>query len=163
MVTANSAIWSAAVVAQIVLAPTAGVVIARFGVQAAFAVNAATFVVSALVLAGLRSGRQPADVAVRGWAGVLAGVHAVPSHPVLARLAVVQVLASLSAGATGGLLVVLAERWLGVGPAGFGSLLAAIGFGAALGPALLRRFVRPGDPRWLFGPFADGARRTIAG
>ncbi len=33
-------------------------------------------------------------------------------------------------------------------------LLAAIGVGAVLGPLLLRRFVRPGDKRWLFGPFA---------
>ena len=65
-----------------------------------------------------------------------------------------QVLAATSVGATGGLLVVLADRWLGVGPGGFGVLLAAIGVGAALGPLLLRRFVRPGDKRWLFGPFA---------
>ena len=35
----------------------------------------------------------------------------------------------LRAGATGGLLVVLAERWLGVGPGGFGALLGAIGVG----------------------------------
>lgn len=71
-------------------------------------------------------------------------------HPLLARLAIVQVLASLSAGATGGLLVVLAEDRLGVGPGGFGLLLAAIGAGAAAGPLLLRRFVPPSDRRWLF-------------
>ncbi len=48
-------------------------------------------------------------------------------YPLLSRLAVVQVLASLSAGATGGLLVVLADDWMGVGASGFGFLLAAIG------------------------------------
>ena len=70
----------------------------------------------------------------------------------------------MSAGATGGLLVVLAERWLDVGPSGFGMLLAAIGVGAALGPLLLRRFVRSGDKRWLFGPFAvrGGVDLTLA-
>jgi MFS family permease len=165
VVTANSAMWTAAVTAQIALAPTAGFVIAAWGVEIAFAINAATFVVSALLIIGLRAGRTPADMAVRGWAGVLAGVQAVRSNPLLTRLAVVQVLASLSAGATSGLLVVLAERWLGVGPGGFGSLLAAIGVGAAAGPLLLRRFIRAGDKRWLFGPFAvrGGVDLTLAG
>ena len=154
VVTANAAMWTTAVTVQIVLAPLAGIVIAAWGVKLAFAVNAATFVVSALLIARLRAGRTPADIDVRGWSGVLAGVKTVRAHPLLARLAVVQVLASMSAGATSGLLVVLADRWLGVGPGGFGVLLAAIGVGAAAGPLLLRRFIRPGDKRWLFGPFA---------
>jgi predicted MFS family arabinose efflux permease len=78
----------------------------------------------------------------------------VRAHPLLARLAVVQVLAALSAGATSGLLVMLAAEQLGVGPSGFGLLLGAIGVGAAGGPLLLRRYIRPGDRRWLFGPYA---------
>ena len=154
VVTANSAMWTTAVTGQIALAPLAGFVIAAWGVEVAFAINAATFVLSALLLVGLAAGRQPADLAVRGWAGVFAGVQAVRGDALLSRLAVVQVLASISAGATSGLLVVLADRWLGVGPGGFGILLAAIGAGAALGPLLLRRFIRAGDKRWLFGPFA---------
>ena len=164
VVTANSAMWSAAVTAQVVLAPLAGVVIAAWGVEAAFAVNAATFVVSAALLAGLRAGRKQADIIVRGWNGAIAGVRAVRSDPLLRRLAVVQVLASMSAGATSGLLVVLAERRLDMGPRGFGGLLAAIGVGAAVGPLLFRRFIRPGDKRWLFGPFAvrGGVDLTLA-
>lgn len=164
VVTANSALWTVAVVAQIALAPLTGLVIARFGVEVAFGVNAATFVASALLLVGLRAGRTPADVVVRGWSGALGGAAAVRADPLLTRLAVVQLLASLSAGATGGLLVVLAERWLDVGPSGFGFLLAAIGVGAASGPLLLRRFIRPGDKRWLFGPFAvrGGVDLTLA-
>ena len=164
VVTANSAMWTAAVTAQIALAPVAGFVIAAWGVEVAFAVNAATFAVSALLLVGLQAGRTSADVEVRGWTGVLAGVTAVRSDPLLARLAVVQVLASMSAGATSGLLVILADRWLGVGPGGFGTLLAAIGVGAAAGPLLLRRFIDAGDKRWLFGPFAlrGGVDLTLA-
>ena len=164
VVTANSALWTVAVAAQVVLAPAAGLVIARWGVGVAFAVNAASFVVSALLLIGLRAGRTPADVVVRGWAGVLGGVRAVRQDPMLSRLAVVQVLASLSAGATSGLLVVLAERWIGVGPGGFGLLLAAVGVGAVSGPVLLRGFVRAGDRRWLFGPYAlrGGVDLTLA-
>ena len=165
VVTANSAMWTAAVVGQIALAPVAGFVITAWGVEVAFAVNAATFVVSALLLIGLRAGRMPADIDVRGWSAVLAGVATVRTHPLLSRLALVQVLASMSAGATSGLLVVLAERWLGVGAAGFGSLLAAIGIGAAAGPLLLRRFINACDKRWLFGPVAvrGAVDLTLAG
>lgn len=164
VVTANTALWTTAVVSQIALAPLAGIVIARFGVEVAFAFNAATFAASALVLVGLRAGNTPADLVVRGWAGALDGIKTVRSNPLLARLALVQVLASMAAGATSGLLVVLAERWLDIGPSGFGVLLAAIGVGAGLGPLLLRRFIRTGDKRWLFGPFAvrGGVDLTLA-
>lgn len=154
VVTANSAMWMTAVIGQIALAPIAGLVIAAWGVEVAFAINAATFLTSALLLVGLGAGRTPADIEVRGWSGVLAGVRTVRTNVLLRRLAVVQVLASLSAGATSGLLVVLAERRLHVGPGGFGVLLAAIGVGAAVGPLVLRRFISPSDKRWLFGPFA---------
>jgi len=50
--------------------------------------------------------------------------------------------------------VVLAAERLGVGPSGFGLLLGAIAVGAAGGPLLLARYIRPADRRWLFGPFA---------
>jgi len=156
MVDANTAMWTAAVTVQIALAPAAGFIIAAFGVEIAFLINAATFIVSALLLAGLQAGQTPADTTGRGWDGVLAGVHAVQGDPLLTRLAIVQVLASMS--------VVLADRWLGVGPGGFGTLLAAIGGGAAAGPLLLRRFIHAGDKRWLFGPFAvrGGVDLTLA-
>lgn len=153
LVTANSATWTVAVTAQIALAPVAGLVIAAWGVQVAFAINAATFVVSAGLLRRLAGGRSPAAAGAQ-WRGVAEGVGVVRAEPMLSRLALVQVLAAMSAGATSGLLVVLAERRLGVGAAGFGVLLAAIGGGAALGPLLLRRWIQAADKRWLFGPFA---------
>ena len=154
LITANSALWTVAVIAQIALAPVAGWVVAGGGgARVAFAVNAATFIVSAILLVGLHEGRTPATIEMSGWAGALAGVTTVRANPLLRRLTVVQILASLSAGATSGLLVILAKRHLGVGARGFGVLLAAIGVGAAIGPALLRRFIRPADRRWLFGPY----------
>jgi hypothetical protein len=53
VVTANSAMWTAAVTGQIDLAPLAGFVIAAWGAEVAFAINAATFGASALLLVGL--------------------------------------------------------------------------------------------------------------
>ncbi|WCO68018.1 MFS transporter [Iamia majanohamensis] len=154
LVDANALLWTVAVVAQIVLAPAAGGLISLFGVHVAFAVNAASYLISALILTGLRAGRSPSETALRGWGSVMAGVAAVRGVPLLRRLAIVQGLASLSAGATSGLLVVFAADALDVGPGGFGLLLAAIGVGAALGPMLFRSRIAPGDRRWLFGPFA---------
>lgn len=154
LVEANAALWTVAVVAQIVLAPLAGALIAAYGPGPAFGLNAASYFASAALLGGLRSGRSPVALVGEGWGAVLGGVKAVRAHPLLGRLVVVQALAALSAGATGGLLVVLAAEQLGMGPAGFGLLLGAIGLGAAGGPLMLARFVRAGERGWLFGPYA---------
>lgn len=99
-----------------------------------------------------RARSRGAHVEARGWSAP-AGV-VVRGHRLLSRLALVQGLAALSAGATSGLLVVLASRWLRVGPSGFGLLLGAIGLGAATGPLVLRSRIRPGSRRCLYGPFA---------
>src|SRR5712692_2691576 len=104
LVDANSALWTIAVLAQIVLAPAAGGLIAFTGVGAAFGLNALSFLCSALILLRLDAGREPASLAARGFAAAGAGLRSVRSDPLLLRLAVVQVLASLSAGATSGLL-----------------------------------------------------------
>lgn len=154
LVEANSALWTVAVVAQVLLAPLAGALIAWVGVGAAFALNAASYLVSALLLRKVPASRAPAHDRAGRWAEIGAGWTTVRRSPLLGRLAVVQVLASLSAGATSGLLVVLASDWLGVGASGFGVLLACIGAGAAIGPLMLRRFIRAADKRWLFGPYA---------
>jgi MFS family permease len=154
IVDANSALWTVAVAAQIVLAPLAGVLIASVGVTWAFGLNAGSYLASAALLVGLRAGTMPADVSTGGWRRVADGIHSVRKHPLLARLAVVQALAALSAGATSGLLVILAVERFGLDAGGFGGLLAAIGIGAVAGPAVGRRSIRPGHRGWLFGPFA---------
>ena len=165
LVDANTAMWTVAVLAQIILAPTAGLLISAFGVEVAFAANAASYLASAAVLHRLPVGDRAATTErTSRRAALAAGVRAVRSNPLLTRLAIVQVLAALSAGATSGLLVVLAEDHLGVGPSGFGLLLAAIGAGAAIGPLILRRWIRPATRIWLFGPYAlrGGVDLTLA-
>lgn len=154
LVGANSALWSAAVLSQIVLAPLAGALVVWAGPGPAFAINGASFLVSAGLLTGLvvpavrplaRQGR---------WAQALEGVRLIRRSRFLGTLALVQGLAALSAGATSALLVVLAERHLDVSAAGFGLLLAAIGIGAGLGPLVLQRFVSDvRRPVLLFGPY----------
>ncbi len=155
LVTANSGIWTAAVTAQIAVAPVAALVAVRFGFTAAFAVNAVSFAVSAAVLRGLQEPTRPAAVRVTSsFAQAREALTALAAIPLLRALAAGQFLAALSAGATSALLVVLAQERLGGGE-GFGVLVACIGAGAALGPlVVLRRIQDPRRPLFVFGPYA---------
>lgn len=159
LVAANSGIWTAAVLSQIMLAPAAGVVVVAFGFAPAFLVNAASFAVSALLLIRLRTPAAP-DMTVPArpsagwWWQARAGVGLIMHDRLLRALAAGQLLAALSAGATSALLVVLAQRDLRVDARGYGLMLAAIGVGAAVGPLLLAAFVRqPRRPAFVFGPY----------
>ncbi|MGQ0520639.1 MAG: MFS transporter [Actinomycetota bacterium] len=154
LVGANSALWSAAVLSQIVLAPVAGAVVAWAGAATAFAINAISFLVSAAALARLAV-PPSAPIHHQGrWAQAVEGVSVIRRSRFLATLAAVQGLAALSAGATSALLVVLAQRHLDVDARGFGLLLAAIGVGAGAGPLALQRFVTDvRRPVLLFGPY----------
>lgn len=155
LVAANSGIWTAAVTAQIIVAPVAALLAINVGFGAAFAVNAVSFAVSAVVLRGLREPDRPQPVNVTSpFAHAREGLSAVAALPLLKALAVGQFLAALSAGATSALLVVLARDRLGGGE-GYGLLVAAIGIGAALGPLILLRCIAdPRRPLLVFGPYA---------
>lgn len=154
IVGANSAVWSAAVVSQIALAPAAGALVAVSGAGPAFAINAASFVASAALLVRLPLPALPPTPTRGRLYHLVAGWRVIRASRFLATLAAAQAMAALSAGATSALLVVLAERHLHVGAGRFGLLIGAIGIGAGLGPVVLQRFVhdlrRPG---WLFGPY----------
>lgn len=156
LVAANSGIWTAAVLSQIALAPLAGLLVVSLGYGWGFALNALSYLLSALLLRGLH---VPAVVAPLGRRRLLhdaaEGARVLVRVPVLRALATAQLLAALSAGATSALLVVYAGDRLAVGGAGYGLLLAAIGVGAVLGPlALLRLVPDPARPVFVFGPFA---------
>ncbi len=155
LVTANSGIWTAAVTAQILVAPAAALLAVQVGFGAVFAVNAASFALSAVVLRGLREPERPRAVSVSSpSAHPREALAALAALPLLKALAAGQFLAALSAGATSALLVVLAQNRLGGGE-GYGWLLAAIGVGAATGPLLLlRRIKDPRRPLFVFGPYA---------
>jgi len=155
LVAANSGIWSAAVLSQILLAPLAGLLAAAAGFGWAFAANAASFAISAGLLRGLRAGEQPPPVAAAGiWSQGREALALLAGDRLLRALALAQALAALSAGATSALLVVLAGRRLHAAGTGYGLLLAAIGVGAFTGPLLATRlsaYVR--RPRVVFGAF----------
>jgi len=155
LVSANSAIWSAAVLSQVVIAPLAGLLTTTAGYGWAFAANAASFAISAVLLAGLRAGEAPRPVtAAPIWVQAGEAVGQLTRDRLLRALAVAQTLAALSAGATSALLVVLAMRRLHSSGGGYGLLLAAIAVGAFTGPLLLARLPALGRrPATVFAAF----------
>lgn len=167
LVAANSGIWSAAVLAQVLLAPIAGLLAVTAGFEWAFAVNAASFGVSALLLRGLRAGEAAPVPSSGGWSHGVEGLRLVGRDPLLRALALGQALAALSAGATSALLVVLAARQLHASGGGYGLMLAAVGAGAFAGPLLLSGLAaRVPGPAVVFGAFGlrgvvDGVLATV--
>jgi len=154
LVPANSGIWTAAVLSQIVLAPVAGVLVVTAGYTPAFLLNAASFAGSALLLTRLRLPRPAAAATRPSWRMLVgAGFQLVTRDRLLRALATGQFLAALSAGATSALLVVYATDQLHLDGRGYGLMLAAIGIGAATGPLLLTRLRNPRRPAFVFGPY----------
>ncbi len=158
---ANSVAWSTGRLVQIIASAIAGGLIAFIGTDAAFTLNAATFLFSALLIARLvipaHAGQLGQDTK-RGLDRYLGdarqGLQYALRDRLVSRLLIVQSLASFAVGATGAMLVVLAERHLGLEPAGFAWLIGAIGVGALLGPLIPNALA--GDyrnARWLFVPY----------
>lgn len=158
---ANSVAWSTGRLVQVVAAAVAGGLIALIGTDAAFAVNSATFVVSALLIARLvipAHAGQVTEGSKRGlgsyFGDARAGLAYALRDRLVSRLLIVQALASLATGATSAMLVVLAERHLRLAPSGFAWLIGAIGVGALIGPLIPNTLAKDyRNARWLFVPY----------
>jgi len=142
LVAANGLQWTAGVLLQLVAAPVAGLLVAAGDARLAFALNAASFVTSGVVLLGLpylpRIHEKPASA----WQQLPELLAAVPRLPVLPPLLAMQGLAALAVGATSALLVVLARDAYGLSGTGYGLWLSAIAAGALVGPLLVALLAR---------------------
>lgn len=138
---ANALQWTAGVVLQLVLAPLGGLLVTVASARVPFALNAASFAGSALIL--LRLPAQPALAASGpGRRRPLASLRVLWRAELMRPLLLMQGLAALAVGATSALLVVLARQGYGLSPAGFGLWLGAIGAGALAGPVLVTTLAR---------------------
>jgi MFS family permease len=103
---------------------------------AAVGVDAVSFVVSALIVARIRTRSRPSDVTEGGEAGPLAqmltGVRAILADPSVRLLVGFTALVSFVYGTDTVLLVGVSDEKLGTGPDGFGYLLAGLGLGGVL-------------------------------
>jgi len=142
LVAANGLQWTAGVLLQLVAAPLAGLLVTAGDARLAFALNAASFVTSGIVLLGLpylpRVNKRPTSA----WQQLPELLAAVPRLPVLPPLLAMQGLAALAVGATSALLVVLARNAYGLSGTGYGLWLSAIAAGALVGPLLVPLLAR---------------------
>jgi MFS family permease len=133
-------------------AAAGGAVAAAFGQDAAFGVDAASFLVSAWLLGGIRRPFAEATPQAHERVAVLEATretarYARADHRVLALISV-----KFGFGLAGGvlaLIVVLAKDVFAGGEVGFGILLAGRGVGALIGPFIGHRLAGPGHRRLL--------------
>ncbi|MFI0777012.1 MFS transporter [Streptomyces sp. NPDC021212] len=151
--------------AKVVGPALSGLLIAGFGVRAAFVVDAATFVVSAALLSAVRLPLRPEPKAAPDGAerpaglraDIVEGIRFIARTPALIAL-IGSVAATLFLVLTFDTLSPLAMRELGVGETSLGYVVAAVGLGAALGTlAISGRVMRA-------GPFVVlGAAQIVVG
>jgi len=108
-----------------------------------FAVNAASFAVSGLVVSRMRVRSAPVDVTDGGAAGplrqMLVGVRAIASSSTATILVLYSVVASFVYGVDTVQFVALSQEQLGTGESGYGYLLAGLGAGGVAAAGLVNR------------------------
>jgi MFS family permease len=128
----------------IVTGPAVGAVLILLGDPAtAFAVNAGSFVLSALLVGRIRTRSRPVDVTEAGTAGPLkqmtVGAKTIAKLPAARTLVAFCALVSFVYGTDTVLLIGASEDKLGTGTHGFGYLLAGLGIGGLLAAPLVDR------------------------
>jgi MFS family permease len=127
-------------IARAVGPAAAGVLVAHGGVATVFALNAATYIVFALVLLFWRRPADEAEQAAEPFVAALrAGGRYIRHSPIMRRFLLRLAMFTLPAVALWGLLPLLASRQLGMGAGGYGLLLAALGAGAVAGAVAMAR------------------------
>ncbi len=118
----------------------AGVLIARIGVGAVFAINAATFLFYGIVAAAWHPTIEPSTQLPERFVSALrAGGRYVRYAPVMRRMLLRTALFLVPGSALWALLPLVATTRLKMGASGYGLLLGALGVGAVAGSFLLHR------------------------
>jgi MFS family permease len=127
----------------VIVGPMIGAALLFVGPPAlSFAVNAATFGISVLLVLRMTARSTPTDVKAQGEgviAQMLVGVRAITSSTSAAVLVGFSVLATFVYGIDTVLFIVLAEERYGVGSGGVGYLLTGLGVGGLLVAGLVNR------------------------
>jgi MFS family permease len=138
-----------------VLGPTiAAIVIARFGIEWTFGINALSFlaVLASLAMIALPASIREGDGARQGMReGLFEALRYVRSTPPLPALMLVAMIFSILGVPVITLLPVVSRDILGLGPEGYGALMASLGIGAmvgALGIAATGGGARKGRTLW---------------
>jgi MFS family permease len=141
---ANGQLYASQTVGNDFVGPPTGSVLFAAQPAAPFALNAATWLMSALVLAGLRIERpaRPAGAPASLFRDIVAGARWVFAQPLLRALVVWAVVVNAALISFGSLYVLFALEVLAIDEAAFGFLTAAAGIGGVTGTLLAGRIVR---------------------
>jgi MFS family permease len=143
LASANSAQSAAENLAAIVGPALAGLLLVFSPPATVFAVNAATFGLSAVLVSRMHARSRPGDITEGGAVGPLkqmrAGIAAFAESPTVMLLVGFSVLASFVYGTDTVLFVVISRDQLGTGSTGYGYLLAGLGTGGILIAGLMNR------------------------
>jgi predicted MFS family arabinose efflux permease len=127
--------------ARLVGPALAGLLIARSGVTAVFALNALTYLVFAVVVVAWRpEGGTAPELPERFISAVRVGGRYILNAPVVQRILLRSALFLVPATVLWALLPLVATQQLRLGAAGYGVLLGAVGAGAVAGALILPRF-----------------------
>jgi len=127
--------------ARLIGPAVAGILIAKTGVTAVFALNALTYLFFGVVVLAWRPEGGMAPELPEGFiSAIRAGGRYVFNAPVVQRILLRSTLFLLPATVLWALLPLVATRQLGLGADGYGVLLGAIGGGAVAGALVLPRF-----------------------
>lgn len=147
---ANSAIWGAEATVRIVGTAMAGLLIAVLSPTGVLALDAVTFLASALLIRALTGAAQQPDPQVQHpqlWGSVKEGLHFLWRRPELKLMTIVGCLQSFAGGAFIGQLVIFADRGLGIeeSDSRVGLLFTAWSVGGVLGSVALPRLLQKID------------------
>jgi MFS family permease len=112
--------------------PAIGAAVVLVSPTVAFAVNAATFLLSAACLLRVRVGAPPVRAAGAEGPGLASGVRALFGDPGVLAVSVGVCAACICVGSGNVTFVLVAEQLIGTGANGYGYLLAAAGVGGLL-------------------------------
>lgn len=150
LVDANGVSQATESVAEITGPAVAGALIRAVGAPLAVTLDALSYLWSASFLRGLPDATPAADGARGSIVGDLRiGLHALWRDPLIRRLALSELGASIASGAFLGLYVLYALRELALGEALLGVVIGFGGVGALLGALLAPRLARVRGTAWL--------------
>lgn len=148
---ANGAVWTLDTIGRALVGPPLGAVLFSVAAFAPFALNAVTFLASALLL--LKTPRAQAVARARPalWAEVKQGVSFVVHNVQLRWLATGMGVYNFGYNVAFSTLVLFAQDRLHVSDAGYGALLATLALGGVLGGWVSRQLPPEVAPRTMYG------------
>lgn len=148
---------SATFSAMALFGPIAGGLLLVHSEWLAFAFNAATFAVSAFFISLMGLSREKVKYRTLDRLGIITGLKYARSLPWLKPLIVLSAITNIFSIAPFFVLLPLKARYLGLPPSVFGATLAAQGFGAISGAAVIGQWrgkFRSGDALIVMAPLA---------